>query len=165
MRYPTWLPIAALVACPVVMAAPAAAQSITPDAQASEMQLLAAEDLRFKAQLVHDLGALDRATADDVVYSHANGKREDKAAVMQTFKQSSFRSIEPSERQARVIGDVGIIRGTLTRQLPERTLHDGYLAIYAKRDGRWQLLEWAAGSPPPATAPSASTQPGKEQAK
>jgi hypothetical protein len=149
MRHPAWLNAGILIACAIAAAAPAAAQSAANEPSAPEAQLLATEDARFKAQLAHDAAALDRATASDVVYSHATGKREDKAAAMQTFLQSSFSSIEASARHARVIGDVGIIRGQLVRQLPDRTLNDGYLAVYAMRDGRWQLIEWAAGSPPP----------------
>jgi hypothetical protein len=150
MRHPAWLCALILAASPLAAVTPAAAQPAPTALSAPEAQLLAAEDARFKAQLAHDAAALDRATANDLVYSHATGKREDKAAALRTFMQSSFSSIEPSDRHARVIGEVGIIRGTLVRQLPDRTLNDGYLAIYAKRDGRWQLIEWAAGSPPPA---------------
>jgi hypothetical protein len=130
-----------LIACP--LAAMAADQPNTPEAQ-----LLAAEDARFHAVLTHDAAALDRAIASDVVYSHMTGRRENKAEVMQSSSRANFSSIEPSERTVRVIGAIGIIRGKIERRLPERTLTDGYLAVYENREGRWQLLEWVSSAPP-----------------
>lgn len=114
---------------------------------AAAKALLAAEDLRFEAELKHDVPALGRMTADDVVYSHFTGQRQDKAAILQGAAHAPFQSITPSDRYARVIGDVGIVRGKVARQLPGRTLTDGYLAIYVRRAGRWQLLEWVTASP------------------
>lgn len=120
---------------------PAAAQS------PAEAELLAAEDARFQAQLAQDAVALERAIASDVVYSHMTGKRENKSQVLQSFKRVPLNGITPSGRSARVIGEIGIVRGKLVKQLPERALTDGYLAVYALRDGRWQLLEWVSAAP------------------
>lgn len=138
MSRSAWIYAGLLIASPLAAAAPA-----TP-----ETQLLAAEDARFQAEVAHDAAALDRATASEVVYSHMNGRREDKAAVMQSFTHIPFSSITPSARSARVIGAVGIIRGKVVRQLPDRTLSDGYLAVYTLRDDRWQLLEWVSAAMP-----------------
>lgn len=110
-------------------------------------QLLAVEDARFKAELAHDAAAFDRVVANDVVYSHMNGRRETKADLMARVERIPFSSIVPSERQARVLGDFGTVRGKIVRQLPDRVLTDGYLAVYVLRDGRWQLLEWASAAP------------------
>ena len=132
---------AALLAWPLL----SAAAPSTPSADVA--QLLAAEDARFQAVLAHDTAALERGIADDVVYSHMTGQRDDKAAVLRSAARLSFSSIQPLERTARVIGEVGIVRGKLVRQLPDRTLTDGYLALFALRDGRWQLLEWVSAAP------------------
>jgi hypothetical protein len=125
-----------------------AAMPLPAMAQTPGEALLAAEDTRFHAELTHDAATLDKMTANEVVYSHFTGQREDKAGVMQTFTHLPFSSITPSDRYARVIGDVGVVRGKVTRQLPDRTLSDGYLAVYVHRDGRWQLLEWVSASAP-----------------
>lgn len=128
-----------LIACPLAALA----------ADATEAQLLAAEDARYQAVLTHDANALDRVLAPDLVYSHMTGKREGKAEVLQASMRMTFSSIQPVDRTARVIGTVGIIRGKLLRQLSDRTLTDGYLAVYAQRDGRWQLVEWVTANVPP----------------
>lgn len=138
MWHPARLFAAMLIACPLAAVA----------ADAPEAQLLAADDARFQAVLAHDADALERALATELVYSHMTGKREGKAEVMRNAMQMRFSAIQPSDRSARVIGEVGIIRGQVRRQLPDRVLTDGYLAVYAQRDGRWQLLEWVSANPP-----------------
>jgi hypothetical protein len=132
-----------------LMALACAALPYPAQAQAAGDALLTAEDTRFHAELTHDAATLDRMTATEVVYSHFTGQREDKAGVMQTFTHLPFSSITPSDRYAWVIGDVGVVRGKVVRRLGDRTLSDGYLAVYVHRGGRWQLLEWVSASPPP----------------
>jgi hypothetical protein len=153
MRHRTWLLALSLTVLPTGLAAqspkPQAARPLTK----AEAALLAAEDTRFEAELTHNSATLDRMTSADVVYSHVNGAREDKAGVMRTFTHLPFSSITPSNRSARVIGDVGIVRGQVVRQLSDKTLSDGYLAVYERRGGCWQLLEWAS-----AAAPAPSSQ-------
>lgn len=112
--------------------------------------LLAFEDERFKAEAAADVAALARMTADDLVYSHATGMRQGKAAMIGMFQAMHFQGIIPSDRYARVLGDVGFVRGKVARQLPDRVLKDGYVAVYIRREGRWQLLEWASTALPPA---------------
>lgn len=158
---PAWLYAVLLGMAPL----PAAARPTSPSAAdtptVEEAGLLAAEDLRFKAELAHDVAGLDRMTASDVVYSHFNGSRESKAAMMQTFTHLPFASITPSDRYARVIADVGIVRGRVVRALPDRVLSDGYLAVYTRRSGHWQLLEWVSAAP----VPSSSDKPPEPNRK
>ncbi|MDH7639323.1 nuclear transport factor 2 family protein [Sphingomonas oryzagri] len=149
MRFRTWLFALSLAGLQSGLAAQPARSLAVASPTRAEAALLAAEDARFNAELTHDVATLDRMTSADVVYSHVNGVREDKAGVMRTFTHLPFSSITPSNRSARVIGDVGIVRGSVVRQLPDRTLSDGYLAVYEMRDGRWQLLEWVSAAAPP----------------
>lgn len=128
----------------ILLASPALAH---PAAQAA---LIKAEDARFRAELTHDAAALDRMTAPEVTYTHFNGKHEDKASLMQSFTHLPFTAIEPSERHARMYGQVGIVRGLVARQLPDRRLFDAYIAVYVRRDGRWQLVDWVSHAAPPA---------------
>lgn len=118
----------------------------------AETALLHAEDQRFHAELTHDAATLDAMTAPQVTYSHFNGALEDKEGVMKSFTHIPFTAIEPSERHARVLGETGVVRGQVTRHLPDRVLHDAYLAVYVRRDGMWQLIDWVSYAPPPAPA-------------
>ncbi|WP_206243906.1 nuclear transport factor 2 family protein [Novosphingobium terrae] len=127
-----------------LLAAPAMAQ--TP----AEQALLKAEDARFHAELTHDAATLDAMTASEVTYAHFNGALEDKAGVMKDFTHIPFTAIEPANRHARLLGETGVVRGEVTRHLPDRTLHDAYLAVYVHRAGRWQLIDWVSYAPQPA---------------
>lgn len=158
---PAWLYAVLLGMTPLPVAAQATSPNAADPPTVEEAGLLAAEDLRFKAELAHDAAGLDRMTADDVMYSHFNGSREAKAAVMQTFTHLPFVGITPSDRYARVIADVGIVRGSVVRTLPDRVLSDGYLAVYTKRSGHWQLLEWVSAAP----VPSSSDEPPEANRK
>jgi hypothetical protein len=150
MWHPARSIAAMLIAWP--LAAVAADRPDTPDP--AEARLLAAEDARFRAVLAHDAATLERALASELTYSHMTGKRENKSQVMQGAMLAGFSAIEPSDRSARVIGDIGIIRGIVARRLPDRVLADGYLAVYTLREGRWQLLEWVSANPPPPPEPA-----------
>jgi hypothetical protein len=119
--------------------------------KAEDAALLKAEDARFRAELTHDAATLDRMTAPEVTYTHFNGRHEDKASVMQSFTHLPFTAIEPTDRHARLYGQVGIVRGLVARQLPDRRLFDAYIAVYVRRDGRWQLVDWVSHAPPPAS--------------
>jgi len=132
-----------------LLAAPVMAQT-SPAFSPAEQALLKAEDTRFHAELTHDAATLDAMTAPEVTYAHFNGALEDKAGVMKSFTHIPFTAIEPTGRRARVLGETGVVRGEVTRHLPDRVLHDAYLAVYVRRAGRWQLLDWVSYAPPPA---------------
>ncbi len=133
----------------VLAGTPALAQTV-PAPQ--ETALLRAEDERFHAELTHDVATLDRMTAPGVTYAHANGALEDKASVLRSFTHIPFTAIEPANRHARVLGDTGVVRGEVTRTLPDRTLHDAYLAVYVRQGRSWQLIDWVSYAPPPLAA-------------
>lgn len=126
------------------------AQSVDlpPSDSPAAMALLASEDVRFRAEASGDTATLDRLMAKDLVYSHFTGMRQGKSAVIQMFTRMHFLSITPSQRYARVLGEVGFVRGKVVRQLAGHALTDGYIAMYVHRDGRWQLLEWASTAAP-----------------
>lgn len=127
----------------ILCASPALAQN------ADEIALLKAEDARFRAELTHDAATLDRMTAPEVTYTHFNGKHEDKASLMQSFTHLPFTAIEPTDRHARLYGQVGIVRGLVARQLPDRRLLDAYIAVYVRQGKVWRLTDWVSHAVPP----------------
>ena len=146
-------PVVALALCGTASFAMAQAPSVppsivtTPALTPAAKALLAAEDVRFHAEETGDVAVLARMTADDLVYSHFPGMRQNKAAILQKFAHVPYASVVPSGRYARVIGTTGIVRGDVERKMGERILKDGYMAVYVRRAGQWQLLEWVTASP------------------
>lgn len=113
--------------------------------------LLAAEDARFHAQIARDAEAVARGMADECLYTHATGRIQTKkdyiAALAGGFAP---RAITTQDRTARVFGKVGVVHGIRIATMGERSMTDSYLAVYVRRDGRWQLLAWQTSPPPPA---------------
>lgn len=119
------------------------AQSVS--AGGAETGLLQAELDRVSAMVQPDVVHLNQGLADELVFVHGNGSVQGKTQFLQSFNNSRahFRSIELSERTARIYGDVGVTHGLQTVHLDtEVTLSDRYTGVYVKRDGRWQLVGW-----------------------
>ena len=161
----------ALGLCLAAPVAAVAAKSGTSFSQA-EQGLLAAEDARFRAQIAKDAPAVARGMADELIYTHANGRVQTKAEYMAGVDGPGpgARSIETEGRIVRLFGNGGMIRGIRRSMMGSMTLVDSYLAVYVKRDGRWQLLAWqtspvpgGAGGPPgpgrPPAGPATQTAP------
>ena len=113
--------------------------------------LLKAEDARFRAQIAGDVTTLARAMADDLAYTHANGRRQTKPEYLQDIRSGHipYRSIETQDRVARVFGNVGITRGLIHMIVGDKDLSSSFLGVYVQHDGRWQLLDWQSSPAPP----------------
>lgn len=96
------------------------------------------------ALIRQDKDALDRLLADDLVYTHAGGKSETKAAYIAsvTTGPSRYESFEKSDIKIRVYGDIAILTGYVDVKTVGR---DAYrvrtLEIYKKNAGHWQFAE------------------------
>jgi hypothetical protein len=123
---------------------------------AAETGLIHAEDARFRAQVEKDVATVGRGMADGLLYTHANGRVQTKAEYLQglTDAKSSPQTIESRDRIVRVFGQGGMIRGVRHVFSGTREMIDSYLAVYERRDGRWQLLAWQTSPDPSASPPS-----------
>jgi hypothetical protein len=115
----------------------------------AETELVQAEAHRFDAQVANDVAALRRALADELVYTHASGKVQNKAEYLQGIESGAahYRGIEVADRVARVWGNMGLTHGTITLDIgADKKLTSRYMGVYIKRAGRWQLLAWQSTS-------------------
>ena len=106
--------------------------------------LLAAEDARVQAQASGDIAAVETGLAEDLVYSHGNGRTQTKAEFLAGLRSNAGRpaTITLSARNVRLYGSTGITHGTRHQQLGDRKMTDSYLAVYILRDRHWQLVAW-----------------------
>ncbi len=113
--------------------------------------LLKAEDARFQAQIAGDVATLTRAMADDLAYTHANGRRQTKSEYLQDLQSGHipYRSIETQDRIARVFGSVGITRGLIHMIVGDKDLSSSFLGVYVQHHGQWRLLDWQSSPAPP----------------
>ena len=110
---------------------------------ASDAVREAAEGWR-DALIRQDKAALDRLLADDLVYTHAGGKTQNKEEYITsvTTGPSRYESFNQTDTKIRVYGAIAILTGYVDVKTPGR---DSYrvrtLEIYRKNDGQWQFTE------------------------
>jgi ketosteroid isomerase-like protein len=123
-------------------------KSATGQRAADTKALEQAEDALFHADVSRDLNVIRRGMADEVYIVHNSGEIQNRTEFVETTEKAEhpITRLEIVERVARVFGDVGISRGIKDLDIeltPGNKAHirARYLAVYLKRDGRWQLLE------------------------
>lgn len=121
----------------------------------TERQVLQADDERCRAMLTHDLNALSRLLADDVVYTHSSALVDTKETYLQTLREGHIRYLATERKSAnvRLYGKVAIMHGHVTMQIEyhgqKKDLNNMYQAVWAQREGSWQLVSWASTVIPP----------------
>lgn len=117
----------------------------------AETELAQAEDQRFNAQIASDADALKLVLAEELVYTHASGKVQNKAEYLQGIESGAahYQAIDVTDRVTPVWGEMGLTHGTITLTIgADKKLASRYTGVYIKRAGRWQLLAWQSTSVP-----------------
>jgi hypothetical protein len=125
----------------------AAAMAVPPDLAAA----VAAYD---KAQIDGDKAALDRWLADDYLLANSRGQIETKAQLIADYTAPGYtlepftveQPIEKVWADGAVMGGVATLRGMDGGQRYEVRLR--FADIWAKRDGRWQVIYTQAAKAP-----------------
>ena len=109
------------------------------------VQIRAAEDRRYAAMLAADVGALGALLSDRLVYTHSSGSRDSKQTLLAKIGDGSllYVALEHPVQQVIVLGDAALVIGemhgdVLVDGLP-RHLRSSVLAVWAAREGGWQL--------------------------
>jgi uncharacterized protein DUF4440 len=125
-----------------------------PVGNALRDEVLALQRKRADAMVREDLGILAGLLADDLSYTHSDGRRDSKESFLNLIAAPGMRylGVDYSNQQVIDCGDVVIVRGTARIRLvrePAAPLdyHVLFLDIWARRDGRWQTVGWQATRP------------------
>ena len=95
-----------------------------------------------KAVIQQDAAALNRLLADDLSYSHANGRTQNKTEYMAAITKGPgrYESFTESDTKIRVYGKAAVLSGFVDVKL---TGTDSYrvrtLEVYVENNGQWQL--------------------------
>ena len=117
----------------------------------AEGEVWATEQARADSLLQQDYKALDKILADDLVFVHSDGEVDTKTSFMTalTSGQTKYTLLEKKEASLRIMGTVAIINGEYLIKTetaggtPSREPVDMQTtAVYAKLDGRWQLVSY-----------------------
>jgi hypothetical protein len=136
--------VSLLLASAVASASCAACASLA----SSESTVLQLERSRFDAMTRQDVRALEPMLADDLVYCHSHGLCETKTEFLGSIGSGSirYRSVEVLELRPRALDDAVVLNGTIAIEGvlggETRTMRLSFLDVYARRNGRWQLIGW-----------------------
>jgi hypothetical protein len=118
-------------------------------------EVLLLERQRADAMARKDIVALASLLAEDVSYTHSDGRTDTKESLLSLVAGPTMRylGIDYSNQEAVDCGDAVVVRGTarirLERESGERLDYPVlFLDIWVRRDGRWQTLGWQATRKP-----------------
>jgi uncharacterized protein (TIGR02246 family) len=114
-----------------------------------EQEVLAADGERVRALLANDFEALEALLAADLTYVHSNGMLDTKASYIQSLRSgvSRYLTMDMSDVSVRALGeDVAVINAKFDARVLVRgnevNPKPRVLIVYARRDGRWQMVAW-----------------------
>src|ERR1700677_742084 len=108
--------------------------------------VLAADDARLQALVACDLEALDGLLRAELVFVHADGRRDGKAAFLDHTRtgQVRYRAIARGDTQVTVSGNVAVVcaRGELevTIKGEPRSAPLRYMSVWTQETPVWQML-------------------------
>lgn len=152
---PWLLPAALLLAGCATPAAPRGDAAPSDPVAAVE----ALERQRFAALERNDLAALEQTLAADLVYCHSTGRCESRAEFLAALRDGSMRywRIELLELRGRALGESVLLHGRIALQAEmagnAAQMQLVYTDVWARRDGRWQLIAWQSTRAPAPAQP------------
>jgi hypothetical protein len=95
-----------------------------------------------KAVIQQDKAALDKLLADDLSYTHASGKTQDKADYVASIVTGPgrYESFQESDTQIRLYGKAAVLTGYVDVKLVgSQPYRVRTIEVYVDNGGRWQL--------------------------
>ncbi len=126
-----------LAAAALMLAQPALAMTLPAD-------LAKAAHDYDQAQIKGDKAELRRLLADDSVRVDLGGRVQDKASFIADFTDSTMEPFTVQEPQEKVLGDVALLGGLVDAKGVSGgqaySARIRFMDVWAKRDGRWQVV-------------------------
>jgi ketosteroid isomerase-like protein len=120
------------------------------DKAAKEVEAL--ERKRFEAQVTKDYAFLEKAFADDLIYTHSNGKQNNKTEYIQSIRdgKSVYDKIEVENLNVRAYNDgkTAVVNGQIIIYQPNKpdgtpnVAHLKYVVVQVKTKQGWQVVLW-----------------------
>ena len=103
---------------------------------------------RMQAMAVKDVATLEALIADDLVYTHSSARLDTKRSLIDnmTSGQTVYTAVEPSKVKAQDLGDTVVLTGECQIKVAVNGTPNAFgvrfTDVYARRDGRWQMVTW-----------------------
>ena len=103
---------------------------------------------RMTAMANKDLATLNEIISDDLIYTHSSARLDTKKSLIGNMESGStvYTSVVPSDVKAQDLGDTVVLTGEcqikVTTGGTPNAFGVRFTDVYARRDGRWQMVTW-----------------------
>ena len=103
---------------------------------------------RMQAMAVKDVATLEAVLADDLVYAHSSARLDTKQSLIGAMVSGAtvYTGVEASDVKAQDLGDAVVLTGVAQIKVVSNGTANAFgvrfTDVYAKRDGRWQMVTW-----------------------
>lgn len=131
---------------PFVSAQSPAREAKTDESPEKELRRL--EQQRVEALVRADVATLDRILSDDLSYIHSSGKLDTKAEFIDSIKSGAMKYSQMDHEgvSVRMLPDLALISGRsavrVAANAQQLSFQIRFIAAYARREGRWQMVAW-----------------------
>ena len=119
-----------------------------------EKEILALEDVRFKAMVSGDVKLLDGLLHQDLVYTHSSAVVDTKASYLEAIRsrKTHYKSQKRFEERVRLYGDCALVTGRAEMEAEvngaHKTLRLRYLNVWTKTPQGWKFIAWQSTAIP-----------------
>ncbi len=103
---------------------------------------------RMQAMAKKDVATLKELIAEDLIYAHSTARLDTKASLIDNMVSGKtvYTSVEPSNVKAQDFGDVVVLTGEAQIKVvvggAPNAFGVRFTDVYAKRQGKWQMVTW-----------------------
>ena len=114
----------------------------------NERAIIDLDRKRMRAMAAKDVETLEDLLADDLIYTHSSARLDTKRSLIQAMVSGAtvYTGVEPSDVKAQDLGDTVVLTGIAQIKVVSNGTPNAFgvrfTDVYAKRDGRWQVVTW-----------------------
>ena len=103
---------------------------------------------RMQATVAKDVATLETLFGDDLIYTHSSARLDTKRSLIEGIASGSsvYTALEASDVKAQDLGDAVVLTGVARIEGRANGNPIAFVVrftdVYAKRDGRWQMVTW-----------------------
>lgn len=107
------------------------------------------EERRYEAMRRADLAVLGELLSDDLVYTHSNAARDDKASYLEKVgaKFFDYHRIDHEDQRIKIHGDAALVTGVMKADVSlggtAKSLNNRYLAVWLREGAGWRFAAYA----------------------
>lgn len=114
----------------------------------TEESIRQVEHHRLQAMIHLNFAALDSILAEELTYTHTNGRVDGKSQLLSAMRSGSLRyeSIEFVEAQIRIYGAAAVVTGTASMKVKtgnqQLSFQARFTDVYVKQNSLWKMIAW-----------------------